>query len=77
MAATLWVSTVSYVPYAVFNLLSPLLVIAFASVNMRMLREAKGQRNTPSALKVKQRSSIVGRAGRYTCSDLFVSSAWF
>jgi len=50
MAATLWVSTVSYVLYVVFNLLSPPLMIAFASVNMRMLREAKGQRNSPSAL---------------------------
>jgi NhaC family Na+:H+ antiporter len=38
MAATLGVATVSYAPYAVFNLVSPLLVVAIAFVNVRMPR---------------------------------------
>ncbi len=36
MAATLGVATFSYLPYAIFSLLSPLLVIAFAYLNVRM-----------------------------------------
>jgi Na+:H+ antiporter, NhaC family len=42
MAATLGVSTISYAPYAVFNLLSPLLAIAFAFTNIRMPRSQPG-----------------------------------
>jgi len=42
MAATLGVSTISYAPYAVFNLLSPLLAIAFAYANIRMPRSQPG-----------------------------------
>lgn len=38
MAATLGVATLSYLPYAVFNFASPLLVIAFAFFGIRMLR---------------------------------------
>jgi len=38
MAATLGVATFSYLPYAVFNLASPLLVIALAYANIRMPR---------------------------------------
>ncbi len=40
MAATLGVATFSYLPYAVFNFASPLLVIAVACINFRMPREA-------------------------------------
>jgi len=36
MAATLGVATWSYAPYAVFNLVSPLLVVAIAYANIRM-----------------------------------------
>jgi NhaC family Na+:H+ antiporter len=38
MAATLGVATFSYAPYAVFNLISPLLVIAIACAGFRMPR---------------------------------------
>jgi NhaC family Na+:H+ antiporter len=41
MAATLGVATLSYAPYAIFNLVSPLLVIAFACTNVRMPRTSK------------------------------------
>jgi NhaC family Na+:H+ antiporter len=37
MAATLGVATLSYVPYAVFNLVSPLLAVALAYAGIRML----------------------------------------
>ena len=43
MAATLDVTTLSYLPYAVFNFASPLLTIALAYAGVRMLRgEAAG-----------------------------------
>jgi NhaC family Na+:H+ antiporter len=42
MAAALGVATVHYAPYAVFNMISPLLVIAFAAVNFRMPRTKAG-----------------------------------
>ena len=38
MAATLGVTTVSYAPYALFSLLSPVLVIAVALVGLRIQR---------------------------------------
>ena len=38
MAATLDVTTLSYLPYAVFNFASPLLTIAIAYAGVRMLR---------------------------------------
>lgn len=40
MAATLGVTTMSYLPYAVFNFASPLLTIALAYMGFRMLRAA-------------------------------------
>ena len=40
MAATLGVATTSYVPFAFFNLLNPLVSIAFAFLGFRMLRTA-------------------------------------
>lgn len=40
MAATLGVATTSYLPYAVFNLLNPLVSIAFAFLGLRLLRVA-------------------------------------
>ena len=38
MAATLGVATTAYVPFAFFNLLNPLISIAFAFLGLRMLR---------------------------------------
>ena len=38
MAATLGVSTLSYAPYAIFNMISPLLTVALAYAGIRMLR---------------------------------------
>jgi NhaC family Na+:H+ antiporter len=45
MAATLGVATFDYAPYAVFNLVSPLLVVALAYAGVRTLRlpDAQGQ----------------------------------
>jgi NhaC family Na+:H+ antiporter len=43
MAATLGVATFSYAPYAVFNLVSPLMVIVVAYANFRMPRQPAGQ----------------------------------
>jgi NhaC family Na+:H+ antiporter len=40
MAATLGVATTSYVPFAFFNLINPLVLIAFAFLGLRMLRKA-------------------------------------
>jgi len=40
IAATLGVAAFSYLPYAVFNFASPLLVIAVALTGIRMLRAA-------------------------------------
>jgi NhaC family Na+:H+ antiporter len=59
MAATLGVTTFSYLPYAIFNFASPLLAIAIAYLGVRMLRGpgatpapesagAGGQRSEPS-----------------------------
>ncbi len=42
MAATLGVATLSYAPYAIFNLVSPLLAIAMAYAGIRMLRSGTG-----------------------------------
>jgi Na+:H+ antiporter, NhaC family len=46
MAATLGVATFSYAPYAIFNLVSPLLVIVIAYANFRMPRQPTGQSET-------------------------------
>ena len=40
MAATLGVATLSYAPYAVFNMASPLLAILVATIGLRTLRIA-------------------------------------
>lgn len=49
MAATLGVATVSYLPFAVFNLLNPVVTVAFAFLGIRMLksepRESTGDRS--------------------------------
>jgi NhaC family Na+:H+ antiporter len=46
MAATLGVATVSYAPFAFFNILSPLIAVAGAYAGVRMLRvDAKGGRD--------------------------------
>ena len=47
MAATLGVATFSYAPYAIFNLLSPLLTIAAAYTGLRMLREPNAREQAP------------------------------
>lgn len=43
MAATLGVGTLHYAPYAVFSMLSPLMVVALAFLNIRMPRRSAGQ----------------------------------
>jgi NhaC family Na+:H+ antiporter len=43
MAATLGVATLSYAPYAVFNMASPLLAIGVAAVGLRTLRLPKAR----------------------------------
>ncbi|MCA3554413.1 Na+/H+ antiporter NhaC family protein [Aestuariivirga sp.] len=43
MAATLGVGTLHYAPYALFSMLSPLVVVALAFLNIRMPRSASGQ----------------------------------
>ena len=43
MAATLGVATTSYVPFAFFNLINPLVSIAFAFLGLRMLRTAEAE----------------------------------
>ena len=48
MAATLGVATFSYLPYAIFNLLSPMLVIALAYAGFRMMPK-RGNENQPSS----------------------------
>ena len=40
MAATLGVATLDYLPYALFNLINPLLAAAMAIVGFKILREA-------------------------------------
>ena len=42
MAATLGVATLSYAPYAIFNIASPLITVAFAFLGVRMLRTPAG-----------------------------------
>jgi len=46
MAATLGVATVSYAPYAILNIVSPLITIAFAFLGIRMMRTAAGPAGT-------------------------------
>ena len=49
MAATLGVATISYLPFAFFNLLNPLITILFASLGLRMLKlEVPGPAATAS-----------------------------
>lgn len=43
MAATLGVATVSYAPYAIFNLLNPVVTIAFAFAGFRMIAANKDE----------------------------------
>jgi NhaC family Na+:H+ antiporter len=43
MAATLGVGTLHYAPYAVFSIVSPLIVVALAFLNIRMPRQARTQ----------------------------------
>jgi len=49
MAATLGVGTWSYAPFAVFNIVSPLLTVAFAYAGIRMLRLAPAPAPTSQA----------------------------
>jgi len=46
MAATLGVATLSYAPYAIFNLASPLLAVLVAALGLRTLRLAKARTST-------------------------------
>jgi NhaC family Na+:H+ antiporter len=43
MAATLGVATTAYLPFAFFNLINPLMTIAFAVFGLRMLRSGGAQ----------------------------------
>jgi NhaC family Na+:H+ antiporter len=49
VAATLGVATVHYLPYAVFNIVSPLLAIAFAYIGLRMPRVAEAPEEAAAA----------------------------
>jgi NhaC family Na+:H+ antiporter len=49
MAATLGVATLHYLPYAVFNIVSPLLAIAFAYIGLRMPRVAEAPEEAAAA----------------------------
>jgi Na+:H+ antiporter, NhaC family len=51
LAATLGVPTMSFLPYAVFNFVSPLLAIAFAYLGIRMMRVAGTQQQTSTPRK--------------------------
>jgi NhaC family Na+:H+ antiporter len=55
MAATLGVATFSYLPYAVFNLVSPLLVIGLAYTGIRMHRAAAETDSAPPPNPAQQR----------------------
>jgi NhaC family Na+:H+ antiporter len=46
MAATLGVATLSYAPYAILNIVSPLITIAFAFFGIRMMRTPPAQAET-------------------------------
>jgi NhaC family Na+:H+ antiporter len=63
MAATLGVATLSYAPYAVFNVASPLLAIALAYTGIRMLRGPA----TPTPAAAEAAAAVPagdGKAGR-------------
>jgi len=47
-ASTLGVATFSYLPYAIFNLASPLLTIAMAFAGVRVLREPNAREQAPA-----------------------------
>jgi Na+:H+ antiporter, NhaC family len=65
MAATLGVATFSYAPYAVFNLTSPLIVIAIAYANVRMPRGPAAQEQAVQGQAVKgQGPSMRAEAGQ-------------
>jgi NhaC family Na+:H+ antiporter len=55
MAATLGVATTSYVPFAFFNLINPLVAIGFAFLGLRMLRAAGAEEKaSPTETKADQ-----------------------
>ena len=55
MAATLGVATLSYAPFAIFNLVSPLLTVAIAYAGIRMLRTAAVPEPAPAEAPAPQR----------------------
>jgi NhaC family Na+:H+ antiporter len=57
MAATLGVATTSYLPYAFFNLINPLIAIVFAYLGLRMLRSATA---APPVEAAKEPSDVPG-----------------
>jgi Na+:H+ antiporter, NhaC family len=57
MAATLGVATWSYLPYAVFNIASPLLTVAAAYLGIRMLRGARAPEETSAPLTAPGQAS--------------------
>jgi NhaC family Na+:H+ antiporter len=54
MAATLGVATTSYLPFAFFNLINPLVSIAFAFLGLRMLRNVAADKPDLSDQKADQ-----------------------
>ena len=48
MAATLGVATFSYAPYAIFNFVNPLLVIAVAYVGAKLVRQGRAKPAGPA-----------------------------
>ena len=54
MAATLGVATTAYVPFAFFNLINPLVSIAFAFLGLRMLRAEAEPKSDPTGPKTDQ-----------------------
>ncbi|MEJ0078748.1 MAG: Na+/H+ antiporter NhaC family protein [Alphaproteobacteria bacterium] len=54
MSATLGVATLSYAPYAVFNIASPLLTIAFAYAGFRMLGDRRPHDEAPEQVRTGQ-----------------------
>jgi NhaC family Na+:H+ antiporter len=52
LAATLGIPTLSFLPYAVFNFASPLLVILFAYAGLRMMRASGTPEQTSTPRKV-------------------------
>ena len=68
MAATLGVATTAYVPFAFFNLLNPLISIAFAFLGLQDAADVGGGTGTPTrpaarSAQLNERSTVMPLAG--------------